>query len=249
MNDELNLDATPIKNKKSFKEIATSIVWAIFYLFIVVVLCLSGTLLFVRNYYSPVYIDGYSMQPTLNMNPSVNGKDVKDFGLVNTSQRIIDSIELYDIVTCYYPPELGEDDYNIPYTKGDEPREDASHKIKRVVALPGQTFQIIQNNFYFFDSQEDETGELVNLPFKRKTNDGSIGQINTLKITLAEDEYFVMGDNWTASKDCADYNHPIYKDNIVGVLIAIIGTCQVERLDNGKHKIINKQYHWPVFYK
>ena len=215
MNDELNLDIAPAKKKKTFKEVATVTLWSIFYFFIIVVLCVSGCLLFVRNYYSPVYIDGFSMQPTLNNNPSVNGKDVKDFGLVDTSKRIIDSIELYDIVTCYYPPELGEDDYDIPYVKGDKPREDASHKIKRVVALPGQTFQIVNNDFYFFDDQDDLVGDLVDLPFKRKTNEGPIGVINTTKITLKDDEYFVLGDNRDDSFDSSEFG-VIKKSQIKG---------------------------------
>ena len=241
-----NSEISNTKPKTKFK-LAKTIIWSVFYFVIIMTLCFSSTALVFRNYFSPVYIDGSSMLPTLNKKESENGR--KDFGLVDTSKKCIDSIELYDIITCYFPPALEEEDYNIPYTKGDAPKENASHKIKRVVALPNQTFQIIKNDFYFFDSQEDETGEKVELPFERKLPIRENHAINTNKITLAEDEYFVMGDNWSASKDCADYNHPIYKDNIVGVLIAIIGTCKVEYGTGSERIISDKQYHWPVFYK
>ena len=47
-----------------------------------------------------------------------------------------------------YPFE--DKDYDQPYVKGSEPKEGAFHKIKRVIAVPGDTFQIINNNIYYF---------------------------------------------------------------------------------------------------
>ena len=230
------------KKQKSTK---ASVLWACFYVLLVLVLCASSSIFYARYAYSPVYIDGSSMAPTLNKDES-NGR--KDFGFVDESQKCIDSISRYDIVTCYYPF-ADEKDYKQPYQKGDEPLENATHKIKRVIAAPGDTFQIINNNIYYFDGPQDTEGELAKLPFEINLGVNNIANINTNKLTMAEDEYFVMGDNWIASKDCADSGKPIYKDNIIGVLICIVGTCNVKNGPNNTHVITDKQYHWPVFYK
>jgi signal peptidase I len=230
-------------NKKNSK--TRSIVWSVLYLIIVIAMCFSGIVIFHRNYYSPVYIDGESMQPTLNNNLDPN---IHDLGFVDTSLACLKNIEQFDIVTCYYPPPLSNEDYPNTYVPGAgiPPLASAEHKIKRVMAIPGQTFSIKNNVFYMYDSPEDETGEAIDLPFDIKTNPNKPRHV--VKLTLKEDEYFVMGDNWVDSNDCSKYQKPIYKENIVGILIAIVGTCEVEVI-NGQNVIVNRKYHWPVFYK
>ena len=232
------------KNPRKTKSTKNSILWACFYVFLVLSVSLSSCVLFVRYNYSPVYIDGTSMAPTLNSDETTGRKD---FGFVDQSEKCIDNISRFDIITCYYPF-ADEKDYAQPYEKGFEPLPTATHKIKRVMAVPGDTFQIINNEVFYYEDQNDPVGTKATLNFE--INIGVSGtRINTQKVTMGEDEYFVMGDNWIASKDCADNNKPIYRDNIIGVLICIVGTCKVKNGPDNTHVITDKQYHWPVFYK
>lgn len=73
------------------------------------------------------------------------------------------------------------------------PADPQEHFIKRIIGLPGEKIEIKSGRVYLNDQLLDESKYLsptVNTPtFK----DGSV--------TLAKDEYFVMGDNREASKD------------------------------------------------
>ena len=80
--------------------------------------------------------------------------------------------------------------------------------VKRVVGLPGETVQI-QNGSVYIDGallEEDEQYD--------KMSDSGIA-VN--EITLANDEYFVLGDNRNSSEDSRSGNiGPVKKDTIIG---------------------------------
>ena len=116
------------------------------------------------------------------------------------------------------------------------------------------------------DGQDDGTGAIINifgdieksisfgggtysvekLPFNRKT---PYGRSSIEPIAVPKGRYFAMGDNWTTSgsTDCGTFSVPLYYDNIVGVLVAIEGTCTIVG-DTGNKKCTNRQYSWPVIY-
>jgi signal peptidase I len=80
--------------------------------------------------------------------------------------------------------------------------------VKRVIGLPGETVQI-QNGSVYIDGallEEDEQYD--------KMSDSGIA-VN--EITLANDEYFVLGDNRNSSEDSRSGNiGPVKKDTIIG---------------------------------
>ena len=80
--------------------------------------------------------------------------------------------------------------------------------IKRVIALPGETIEYKEGNLYINDKKvEDKYGSDVTYDIE--------------KVTLAENEYYVLGDNRTDSVDSRILG-PIQKDDILGHASLII---------------------------
>ena len=83
--------------------------------------------------------------------------------------------------------------------------------IKRVIALPGETIQIIDGQVYIDGEYYPE--DYIN---NHDTNYSS--GVASSPITLQEDEYFVMGDNRVVSKDSRVIG-PVKEEDFVGVVI------------------------------
>lgn len=78
--------------------------------------------------------------------------------------------------------------------------------VKRVYGLPGETVQIRDNQIYI-------NGKTIEDNYaKNETDDAGIAEE---PITLADDEYFVLGDNRMVSSDSRDIG-PVAKENIAG---------------------------------
>lgn len=86
--------------------------------------------------------------------------------------------------------------------------ENSHYYVKRVVGLPGETIQIKDGSVYIDGVLLDEDEELD------KMIDAGIAQN---ELTLAVDEFFVLGDNRNSSEDSRSGNiGAIKKDNIIG---------------------------------
>lgn len=100
----------------------------------------------------------------------------------------------YDIIV-FYPQGRDVDEYYV----------------KRIYGLPGETIQIIDNQVYI-------NGEVIADDYAKNAMDdpGIAGD----PITLADDEYFVLGDNRMVSLDSRDSDlGPIQKKNIAGHVV------------------------------
>ncbi len=93
----------------------------------------------------------------------------------------------------------------IVFLPGGNPN--AHYYVKRVVAVPGETVQIVDGVLYVDGEPEGEE-------YYDKMEDGGIAEN---EILLGEDEYFVLGDNRNASEDSRSGNiGPIKRDTIYG---------------------------------
>ena len=118
-----------------------------------------------------------------------NGDNV----LVNKLDSEFDSIERFDIVVL-------EEDFS-----------ENGYFIKRVIGLPGETIQIDEEGFIYINGNLLEE----NYGFEVIKNPG----LALEPITLAEDEYFVLGDNRNNSEDSRfELVGNIKKSQIVGTV-------------------------------
>ena len=236
------------------------------YLLLALALCFVGAFVFHSYYYELIYVSGASMAPTLNGGDKDEGEHGAkvDFGIVDPHQSAINHIKRFDIISTYYPNSAG---YNKDYTADGKLKRSATKKIKRVIALPNETF-IIKDGLLSV-KVNDEFVEVKNQPKLTVTTVKDTVE----PITLGENEYWVLGDNRTNSTDCgtATIRTPIQKKNIAGVLVAIEGKAELKLKryvcsNCGKayksgstctecggqlapeYGLSNKQYHWPKFY-
>lgn len=249
-----------MKNKKAFK-----ILRVVGYFFVVMALCASGMLIFHSFYYELIYVSGRSMYPNLvGAEDDVSGARV-DFGIVDTHEIALKNIKRFSVVSTYYPD---ESDYDSITHKL---RATAKKKIKRVIALPGETFKIEKSKLYILNGTNFEY-----VPYSFNINPivdkGYTGK-DMQPRTLGDDEYWVLGDNRENSRDSYSINSPVYKENLYGVLVAIEGQGKLKLKEfacsncNTVYKsygdgfcskcytrldpvfdVQNKSYHWPKYF-
>ena len=128
---------------------------SLFTIFFVAALIVGNAVIFHNLYYRSFFVNGQSMYPTLNGNAtysngtligqtynsgSLNGATV-DYGIMDTHEYTKQGIRRFDIIVTKYS------------------ETDASDKIKRVIALPGETFYFISTS-----PNEETNGDFYLIP-------------------------------------------------------------------------------------
>lgn len=182
------------KEKKTLKQEIMS--WITTLLAAVVIALLIRALLF-----EPIRVDGESMRDTLQNNEIV---------LVTKPEYLAGNYQRGDVIICRYPKRNSKTSIQLG---GTLEVDIVKHTlfVKRLIALPGDTLQIVNGVVYVNGEQVDESG--IDMHTKSATNYGPI--------VLGENEYFVMGDNRGNSNDSRAVG-PITEDMIVGHVRCII---------------------------
>jgi signal peptidase I len=137
----------------------------------------------------PFYVKGASMEPTFH----------------DHEYLIIDEISYR-----FNRPERGE---VIVFRYPQNPQE---YFIKRVVALPGETVEMIDGEIFIYNSANPAGFQLEeNLYLSDSVKTYSLDEES---VTLEDDEYFVLGDNRYASKDSRTFG-PLKDSFITGKVL------------------------------
>lgn len=168
-----------ITNEKQQKEYTKkNLIFDIIF-FGVLILCV---LLVPKYVMQRTIVEGSSMESTLH-----DGNNL----IVEKLSYRFDKLERFDIIVFY------------PYG-----RENKDYYIKRIIGLPGETIQIIEDNIYI-------NGELLEEDYGKDAM--AYAGIAALPYELADDEYFVLGDNRNNSTDSRKASlGPVKKENIGG---------------------------------
>lgn len=94
------------------------------------------------------------------------------------------------------------------------PKNPSQYFIKRVIALPGEKIQIKDNQIVIFND-EFPNGFLLD---ESAYLDSYVETKGDLTLQLADDEYFVMGDNRSFSSDSRSWG-PVNKEDIIGKVL------------------------------
>lgn len=245
---KLNMTTKFYKNEKFQR-----VFYPVLYIALAIAFLISGCFIFIRSYYTNVYISGSSMMPTLL--GGINGK--WNYGISDNHQSAIKNIKRFDVVLTYYP-----NSWISSIDPDDDSIEDTTYKIKRVWGFPGETISLKrQGSEYVFTASIDgdeiysitapivskkydftsSTWQIAEFKLEKKTFVTHVDTKREFEITLDKEkqEYFVMGDNWSASSDSYSHissSHRLSYDYLQGKMIAIQG---IARLENGN--LVDKQ--------
>lgn len=178
-NDSTSQEAKVETEHEESKSVVRQIVETILY-FVVI---FTAVLFIQRFIIQPVEVDGKSMEDTLN-----NGNHL----LLEKVSYWFGDPERYDVVV-FQPYDTDEEMYYI----------------KRIIGLPGETVQILDNIIYINGEPLQEN--------HGKENEIRDNGIASEPVTLGEEEYFVLGDNRNSSKDSRSESvGAIKRDSILG---------------------------------
>ncbi|PID52171.1 MAG: signal peptidase I [Candidatus Moraniibacteriota bacterium] len=150
--------------------------------------------------FQPFIVRGASMEPNFSEKEYLI---INEFGYKNTPVTILGK----DVVTVKPRKELKR--YEVVVFRA--PHDEKQFYIKRIVGLPGETVKIAKGEVTIYNDKNPD-GILLNesayLPEGRKTN-------GLIEIKLADDEYYVLGDNRPASSDSRMFG-PLHKNDVIG---------------------------------
>lgn len=95
------------------------------------------------------------------------------------------------------------------------PRNPQEFFIKRIISLPGERVQIKDGQVYIYNSDNIDGTKLDETYLRSGAKTYSM---NEELITLRQDEYFILGDNRTSSKDSRSFG-PVNRSFIIGKVL------------------------------
>jgi|LAHS01.1.fsa_nt_gb signal peptidase I len=252
------------KTKRVFGIIGESLLLVLFTL----VLSISGQITYDYTRYSTFFVNGMSMYPTLNNTAYAIGADGTvhtggandslgvlyqwknftnssvtyycDYGMFDGKGDYLKNLKRFDIVVTYFKDDMklnSDGHYVVKSTLDNGQVPDL--KIKRLIALPGETFRfdasgdlyLLNESTSKFELQSQsflDPGIAINPDWKKQTVSQGAGKAWTseLGMTLGKDEYFVCGDNrLNSNSNDSRALGAIPGDAIQGRAVTVIGRC------------------------
>lgn len=146
--------------------------------------------------FQPFFVQGASMEPNFEDGEYLI---INEFGYKHTEIPGVGTVEQFrdldrqDVVVFRYP------------------KNPEQYYIKRVIALPGESVAIKDGIVYIFNEVHHQGYALDESAYLAK----NVKTSDMTKITLDEDEYFVMGDNRSFSYDSRAFG-PIHRKDLIG---------------------------------
>ena len=233
-----------------FKAFMDKFLFSSYIVALILAVCFSAFVLFQKNYFEVYWVNGQSMWPTLNKETrtadgelfnenklSMDGATGVDLVISDPHDNVINKLKRFDIIVCKYRSRTESD------------------KIKRVIALPGETFYIESapvnsetNGALYVLNEKTGTFEYIEQPVPKDYITRADYPNYSTPTKLADNEYFVMGDNRLNSGDSRT-NGPVTRDKIQGKAIALVARCRVVyNLSAGEYENVDINYMWPRFF-
>lgn len=146
--------------------------------------------------FQPFFVQGASIEPNFEDGEYLI---INEFGYKHTEIPGVGTVEQFrdldrqDVVVFRYP------------------KNPEQYYIKRVIALPGESVAIKDGIVYIFNEVHHQGYALDESAYLAK----NVKTSDMTKITLDEDEYFVMGDNRSFSYDSRAFG-PIHRKDLIG---------------------------------
>ncbi len=197
---------------KSKKKVVVNIV---IYAFLVFAFIISSFSIAFNLCYTPIMVSGSSMFPTLQSG---------EFGYAKKTNRSINNIKRDDIIIFH------------PSSSTDPLEYEEDIYIKRVIALPNETFYFDSNTCDIKINGEIIPQSYISEETKKYTSNNVKKEFCDKEIVLSDDEFIVLGDNRKVSRDSLHGIGFVKKESIVGVLSVIMASCSN---NNGSGNVCN----------
>ncbi len=150
------------------------------------VVCVSLAIIIPVRYFliQPFYVKGASMEPSFYDH---------EYLIIDEISYRFSEADRGDIVVFKYP------------------KDPSQYFIKRVIGLPGEKVEMVDNQIYIYPNKVGMTKFMLD---EKYIPDG-VKTVGNKSWTLGPDEYYVLGDNREFSLDSRSFG-PVFRDLIVG---------------------------------
>ena len=248
------------------KKIFDKILDPILYLVFSGSIAFSACTIFQSTYYKGIWVTGTSMEPTLV------GSVLHSYGYEDKHDSALNNLERFDVITTFWPDEWNNDrpdetdkikrlwglpgeTINLVYNKTEEAKYFTFSVYKDEVLkyeINSEPLKLYSDDYFnnikvaeFHSYRRIFRTKIFNSP----SEEGKNG-IRQFTVTLADNEYFVMGDNWIDSND--SYKHVcilslcnIQRKHLQGKVICIQGLAKYDYVSK---KLYDRQKQEPRYY-